>query len=109
MRELTNAMRPRVPASQGLPLARPLLMDLPADWWICGQNLAYDTRCAAEGNRVMSTPIGEQLGSGHGVHAGDVSAPGRRSGERAVFARPGTFLTSRALTNQQSNPSASNR
>ena len=57
MRELTNAMRPRVPASQGLPLARPLLMDLPADWWICGQNLAHDTRCAAEGNRVMSTPI----------------------------------------------------
>ena len=38
-------------------MARPLLVDLPADWWICGQNLAHDTRCAAEGNRVMSTPI----------------------------------------------------
>jgi hypothetical protein len=31
VRELTNAMRPRVPASHGLPLARPLLVDLPAD------------------------------------------------------------------------------
>ena len=28
MRECTNAMRPRVPASQGLPLPRPLLMGL---------------------------------------------------------------------------------
>jgi hypothetical protein len=28
---------------------------------------------------------------------------------RSVLARPGTFLTSRALTSQQSNPSASSR
>jgi len=26
-------------------------------WWLWGQNLADDTRWAAEGNRVMSTPV----------------------------------------------------
>ena len=28
--------------------------------------------------------LGEQLGGGNGAHAGDVSAPGRRSGQRAA-------------------------
>ena len=46
-----NTIRPRVPPSHGLPLPRPLRWDLPADWWVCGQNLAHDTRCAAVGNR----------------------------------------------------------
>ena len=48
------------PDSAGQPrvaLAAGLAADLPADWWVCGQNLAHDTRCAAVGNRAMSTPI----------------------------------------------------
>src|SRR6201993_5432423 len=71
-------MRPRVPASQGLPLARPLLVDLPADWWVCGQNLAHDTRCAADGNRVMSTPI-----SAISSAAATASTPGISAGRAA--------------------------
>jgi len=63
--EALNTIRPTVPASHGLPLPRALLRDLPADWWICGQNVAHDTRCAAVGNRAMSTPIsvGEREGN----------------------------------------------
>jgi hypothetical protein len=43
-RQLAKTMRPSVPGSQGLPLSRPLALDFPADWWVCGQNLAHDTR-----------------------------------------------------------------
>src|SRR6476620_9250670 len=57
VRVALNTIRPTVPASHGLPLPRALLRDLPADWWVCGQNLAHDTRCAAVGNRAISTPI----------------------------------------------------
>src|SRR5215213_5556068 len=49
-------MLPKVPASHGLPLPRPLGFFRPADSWTWGQNLAHDTRCAADGKRPMSTP-----------------------------------------------------
>src|SRR6202008_1112862 len=78
-----NTIRPRVPASQGLPLPRALLRDLPADWWVCGQNLAHDTRCAAVGNRAMSTPISAISSAAGTVGTGDVSELGRLAGERA--------------------------
>src|SRR5919197_5028834 len=38
-------------------LAAPLGLCLPADSWTWGQNLAHDTRCAADGKRAISTPI----------------------------------------------------
>src|SRR5215475_331398 len=55
VRAAVAAMLPRVAASHGSPLMRPLFLRLPADSWVCGQNLAQDTRWAADGNRLMLT------------------------------------------------------
>lgn len=61
VRAAVAATVPRVAASHGLPLARPLRLRVPGDSWVCGQNLAQDTRWAADGNRLMSTPTSAMI------------------------------------------------
>src|SRR6478736_3916738 len=92
VREALNTIRPTVPASHGLPLPRALLRDLPADWWVCGQNLAHDTRCAAVGNRAISTPISAISSAAATVFTPGMSvswAAGRENGPIASAMRGG--------------------
>ena len=66
-----------------------------------------DQGAPVAGEIAQSADLGglHQRGPAHAT-IGDLGQPDR---VRPILARPGTFLTSRALTSQQSNPSASNR
>src|SRR6266704_497481 len=83
VRATVAAMLPRVAASQGLPLARPLFLRLPADSWVDGQNLAQDTRWAADGKPAHVDPhLGDELLRGDGAGAGDLGELLRLMDER---------------------------
>ena len=77
-------MRPRVPASHGLPLPRPLLAGLTGRLVGLRAELGprHQMRVRREPGHV-DADLSDQLGGGHGVDAGNVSKPGRLGGERA--------------------------